>query len=91
MFSRVQASSYKMLGVMNYSTRRSSGSRHSTETLNGEKLLGVFDPYSPKNHSKNVLPPIYRMVVIIECVPPKVYEDVLKSCHKTEIVMVIIY
>ena len=44
MFSRVQARSYKILGAMTCSTRRSSGSRHSTETLNGEKLLGVFDP-----------------------------------------------
>ena len=31
------------------------------------------------------------MVIIIECVAPKVYENVLKSCHKTETVMVIIY
>ena len=31
------------------------------------------------------------MVITVECVPPKVYEDVLKSCHKTETVMAIIY
>ena len=44
MFSRVQASGYKILGVMTCSTQRISESRHSTETLNGEKLPGVFDP-----------------------------------------------
>ena len=88
MFSKVQSSRYKILGVMTCSTRRSSGSRHSTEALNGEKLLGAFDPQKTKTHSKNVLPLIYRMVAIIEY---KVDEDVLKSCHKTETVVVIIY
>ena len=44
MFSRVQASSYKTHGVMTCRTQRSSGSCRSTETLNGEKLLGVFEP-----------------------------------------------
>ena len=91
MFSRVQANSCKMLGVMTCGTQRHSGSFHSTETLNGEKLLGVFDPQQTKKHSKNGLPMIYRIVVIIECVPPKVDGDALKPWHKTEPVVVIIY
>ena len=78
MFSRVQASSYKTVGVMTCSTQRSSGSCRSTETLNGEKLLGVFEPQETKKHSKNDLPMICRMV----------HGEALKPCHKTEPVMV---
>ena len=70
MFSRVQASSYKTVGVMTCSTQRSSGSCHSIETLNGEEVLGVFEPQQTKKHSKNGLPMICRMAVITECVPP---------------------
>ena len=90
MFSRVQVSSCNILGVMTCSTRRSSRSCHSTEKLNGEKLLGVFDPQLTKKHSKNVSPLTYRVVVNIECVPTKADGNVLESCHKMETVTVII-